>query len=331
MSRSERNVLPPLFVSFLLVVVCGSIARADSGESAGRAVAGFDQGERAGDRTTLTINGAEFAFRYCPPGEFLMGSGEEERARAVSPDMPRALQKIAEGLLSIETRRKVVLTKGFWLMETELTQAQWEAITGENPSHFKGANLPVETISWRDCDAFVNKLNEELRAAPEGWRFRLPTEAQWEYACRAGSTSPFPWGDSLNGDRANCDGSEPYGTEAPGAFLKRTRPVGSYGANAWGFCDTSGNVSEWVLDYFGEYPSAEVVDPARVAFGDDFDFDENGVGSWKRATGLFRIDRGGSWKDAALNCRSAGRFKADPDKRDAILGARLALVSDSQK
>ncbi|MBQ9875429.1 MAG: SUMF1/EgtB/PvdO family nonheme iron enzyme [Thermoguttaceae bacterium] len=141
MSKRFANVwttsLVVFFLASCLALVCCDgeagetpIRSETASESIGRAVGGFDEGELAGDRATLTIKGTEFAFRYCPAGEFLMGSPERE-----------------EGRDEEETQHKVVLTKGYWLMETELTQAQWEAITGENPSGFKGENLPVETVS----------------------------------------------------------------------------------------------------------------------------------------------------------------------------------------
>ena len=260
----------------------------------GRNVSGFDEGELAGDRATLTINGAEFAFRYCPAGEFLMGSPLSEKGRE-----------------SDETQHKVVLTKAYWLMETELTQAQWEAITGENPSYFTGENLPVESVSWNDCEAFVNKLNEELKAAPEGWRFSLPTEAQWEYACRAGTTAAFSFGDSLNGDNANCDGNYPYGTRTKGPYLEKTSPVRSYASNAWGLYDMHGNVWEWCKDRYGVYPTGGVKDPKGLVAGSD------------------RVRRGGCWSSYAGYCRSANRNRDDADGRFIYLGARLALVSTS--
>ncbi|MBQ9875352.1 MAG: formylglycine-generating enzyme family protein [Thermoguttaceae bacterium] len=264
----------------------------------------------AGERRVMEIAGVEFAFRYCPPGEFLMGSPEDEPERE-----------------DVETQHKVVLTRGFWLMESPLTQKQWKAVAGFNPSKFKGENLPVETISWNDCDKFVKTLNEKLSELPEGWRFSLPTEAQWEYACRAGTTTPFPWGNSLNGDNANCDGNYPYGTEETGTYLKKTTPVGSYWSNDWGLYDMCGNVYEWCLDYYGEYPKGEVVDPARLDSGDEKDWDDDGNTVWEKGAGSDRVRRGGCWGSYAVYCRSAYRNWYDADRRNYIaLGARLALV-----
>ena len=282
MKRNPRSVATSaraLFAVFSLAILGLAIARADDA---------FDGEHSAGDRATLTIDGVEFAFRYCPPGEFLMGSPEDEPEREYD-----------------ETQHNVVLTRGFWLMETPLTQKQWEAVAGFNPSCFKGENLPVERISWNDCDKFVKTLNEKLSELPKDWRFSLPTEAQWEYACRAGTTTPFPWGNSLNGDNANCDGRGPYGTEEEGPYLEKTSPVGSYWSNDWGLYDMCGNVEEWCLDYYGEYPKGEVVDPARLDSGDEEVWDDDGNTVWEKGAGS--------------------------DWRYDDLGARLALVSTSSR
>ena len=130
-----------------------------------------DREGKAGELMVLTIKGIKYPFRWCPPGTFEMGVGE--------------------GYL-----RHVMLTHGFWMLETEVTQAMWENIMRKNPSHFKGKKLPVEQVSWDDCQEFIKKLNG-LKVAPKGYLFSLPTEAQWEYACRAGTTTPFHFGKDL--------------------------------------------------------------------------------------------------------------------------------------
>ena len=156
----------------------------------------------AGTRKALTIKGVEFAFRWCPAGTFTMGSPTSEAER-----------------FDDETRHKVTLTKGFWLLETSVTQGMYRAITGSNPSAFKsGDNYPVEQVSWFDCQSFCESLNA-LNVAPAGFEFRLPTEAEWEYACRAGTTTPYFWGSTLNGNKANCDGNLPYGGVSEGRYL----------------------------------------------------------------------------------------------------------------
>ena len=247
--------------------------------------------QKAGDRHVLKINGVEFAFRYCPPGEFMMGSPEKEEGRS-DKETPR---------------HKVILTKGYWLMETELTQKQWKALTSEKSSRFKGDDLPVEWINWDDCQELIKKLNDHS-SKPSGWQFNLPTEAQWEYACRAGAETPFFWGSSLNGDKANCNGNNPYGTTTKGKYLKKTSPTGSYAPNAWGFYDMHGNVWEWCQDWYGNYPEGEAIDPVGADAGSR------------------RVVRGGGWFLNAVHCRSATRGWFKPDERRDFLGVRLALI-----
>ena len=178
---------------------------------------------------------------------------------------------------------------------------------GDNPSHFKGASRPVEIVSWNNCQEFVAKLNN-LGFAPSGLRFALPTEAQWEYACRADTTTPFFWGDSLNGDQANCNGNYPYGTNVKGKYLRKTSPVGSYSANPWGLFDMHGNVWEWCADWRGAYPTGAVTDPRGPA------------------DGSYRVLRGGCWYRNARLCRSAFRYFYDVVYRYYYFGFRLSLV-----
>ncbi|MDO4575234.1 MAG: formylglycine-generating enzyme family protein [Planctomycetia bacterium] len=187
------------------------------------------EGRMAGERMVKTAYGVEFAFRWCPAGCFMMGSPSSELGRDDD-----------------ETQHRVTLTKGFWMLETEVTQAMWESVMGDNPSYFKGSNLPVEKVSWDDCQKFCQKLRSQ------GLNVQLPTEAQWEYACRAGTTTPFSFGSTLNGDKANCDGNYPYGASTEGTYLKKTAPVGSYSPNAWGLYDMHGNVYEWCADWKGD-------------------------------------------------------------------------------
>src|SRR5262249_12674934 len=148
---------------------------------------------------------------------------------------------------------KVKLTRGFWLGKYEVTQSEYQQVMGANPSMFsaggpgrsslKGldsAQFPVERVLWKDALEFCQKFTEQERAAgrlPREWEYTLPTEAQWEYACRAGTTTVYSFGDSLNGDNANCNGTRPHGIETKGRFLKRTTNVGSYDPNNWGLHD----------------------------------------------------------------------------------------------
>ncbi len=235
-------------------------------------------------RTLNLPGGAEMEMIYCPPGEFMMGSPANE-----------------EGRYDRETQHRVRLTKGFWLGKYPVTQRQWRSVMGGNPSAFQGDDLPVERVSWDDCQAFIKKVNAAL-----GCGARLPTEAEWEYACRAGTTTAYFWGNALNGNRANCDGNYPCGTAKKGPYLEKTTPVGKYGANPWGLCDMHGNVWEWCADWYGEYPTGSVTDPTGPASG----------GS--------RVLRGGSWRNGARYCRSAYRSSSYPGLRDFSLGFRLS-------
>ena len=240
-------------------------------------------GPKHKDVKTLTLpGGATMEMIYVAPGSFTMGSPTGEAGR-----------------FGEETQHRVTLTKGYWLGKYEVTQRQWRSVMGDNPSFFKGDDRPVEKVSWEDCQTFIQKVNAQLNCGA-----RLPTEAEWEYACRAGTTTAYHWGNALNGDRANCCGDGPCGTTAQGPNKGETTPVGSYSANPWGFYDMHGNVSEWCNDWWGIY-SGDVVDPQG--------------GLW----GNYRILRGGSWGCYAKFCRSACRFGFSPDSRHLDYGFRL--------
>ncbi len=188
----------------------------------------------------------------------------------------------------------VVLTKHFWLAKTEVTQAQWESVMGSNPSSFKAPNLPVENVSWEDAQAFIAKLNEK-KILPPGWEFALPTEAQWEYACRAGEKGPYSGGSlDVVGWYSKNSGS-------------KTHEVGQKKANAWGLYDMHGNVSEWCADWHE-------------------DTLKGGTDPTGPSSGGSRVFRGGSWRDLASGCRAARRNGGSPGDRYFYLGFRPALV-----
>lgn len=264
-------------------------------------------GKTAGERKTLTINGVEYAFRWRPAGSFTMGSPEWEEGRSDN-----------------ETQHRVTLTKGFWLLETEVTQKMWKSAMGTHPSCFcstgKGSSLvsgmntddfPVEQVSWDDCQNFIRKLQS---SAPDGWEFSLPTEAQWEYACRAGTMTPYNFGDKISVYQANYGyrlSGDPLGDSSTSfTYVKdtlgRTTKVKSYVANVWGLRDMHGNVSEWCADYFRNYLNDGKPDPmcSTISFA--------------------RISRGGSWCSGAELCRSAYRGGAPPFSQIICLGLRLA-------
>jgi formylglycine-generating enzyme required for sulfatase activity len=187
-------------------------------------------------------NSIGMKFVWIPPGSFMMGSSRKE-----------------DGRRDNETRHKVTLTKGFYLGAYAVTQEQWQAVMGNNPSyHRHGKNLPVENVSWDDCQEFLRKM-----AKKDGRAYRLPAEAEWEYACRAGTTTPYHYGEMISTDQANFDGTTlPSGNTRKGIFRNKTTPVGSFSANAWGLFDMHGNVWQWCADlYVGDYPEIAVVDP----------------------------------------------------------------------
>ena len=198
---------------------------------------------------------------------------------------------------SNEEQVKVTLSKGFWMGKTEVTQAQWQALMGKNPSHFKGANLPVESVSLNHAQEFLKKIDEVL-AATDGWKTMLPTEAQWEYAARAGESWLYSGSDKL-------DEVAWYGDNSS----DKTNSVGMKKANAWGLHDMSGNVTEWCRDWYGE----------KLPGGTD----PQGA-----ASGTYRVSRGGSWRSHAFNSRVAYRYYYfNPTYTDGYIGFRVLRSS----
>jgi formylglycine-generating enzyme required for sulfatase activity len=224
----------------------------------------------------------EIVVRWIPSGRFTMGSPSSEKGRDTD-----------------EVEHEVVLSWGLFLAETECTQGQWEAVMGSNPSYFKGTDRPVEQVSWEEAVEFCRKLTLKQRqegVLPEGWEWRLPTESEWEYAARAGTTGArhgeldsIAWHGGNSGDK--------------------THGVKGKQANAWGLHDMIGNVSEWCGDWYGEYPTGNVTDPSGPS------------------SGYSRVYRGGSWVNDAGLARSAFRFRFDPGFRSNFLGFRPALSS----
>lgn len=199
------------------------------------------------------------------------------------------------------SQHQVTLTKGFYLGKYEVTQAQWERVMGNNPSHFKGADRPVGKVSWNDAVEFCKKLTEMEKKAgrlPQGMSYQLPTEAQWEYACRAGTTTVYSWGDTITKTNANYRKN-----------VVEATPVGKYPANPWGFHDMHGNVSEWCADWYGDYPSGAVTDSEGPASGSP------------------RVMRGGSCYNTGSNLRSARRNGITPSFRYNALGFRVGFQS----
>lgn len=232
------------------------------------------------------INSVGMKFVWVPPGSFMMGSPSEEKDRQPN-----------------ESRHKVTLSKSYYMGVYPVTQGQWQAVMGINPSCFKGDDqLPVETVSWEDCQRFLTKLR-----AMERRPYRLPTEAEWEYCCRAGTTTPFHFGETLFTDQANYNGMLTYGDGKKGVYREETTPVSRFPANAWGLHDVHGNVFQWCQDWYGDGPRADAVDPQ----GPD--------------KGAYRVLRGGSWYSFPRYCRSASRLRAAPGYRDSLCGLRVCL------
>ena len=232
--------------------------------------------------------GAEMELVYCPFGEFMMGSPTTEEGRVIN-----------------ETQHRVRLTKSFWLGKYPVTQAQWKSVMGNNPLGFKGDDRPVECVSWDDCQQFIAKVNAALNCGA-----RLPTEAEWEYACRAGTTGAYGGTGNLDEMGWYGDNSECY-TKMEGGSTDDTeremRPVGTKEANAWELCDMHGNVWEWCQDCYGDYPKGNVTDPIGPA------------------SGKSRVLRGGCWEGLAWFCRSAYRHRSYPGLRYYCNGFRLCF------
>ena len=242
---------------------------------------------------------------WCPPGRFLMGSprGEPERR----PD---------------EGRVEVILTKGFWMGKYEVTQGEWKRVMGNLPGELnaaagEGDDFPVYNVNYAEALGFCSNLTARAIASgqlPRDWGFRLPTEAQWEYACRAGTTTATAFGDKLSSTQANFQGAPYNGAEA-GPALKRATRVGNYLPNAWGLHDMHGNVVEWCRDWYH----------AKLPGGKDPDL-SSVKGTPNRDGTYSRVRRGSAWTDAGWASRSAFRQRFEPERRADHIGFRVALV-----
>ena len=243
-------------------------------------------------------NSLGMKFALIPAGKFLMGSPESEEDRDED-----------EG-----PQHEVEITRPFSLGVHPVTQEQYKKVMGKNPSRFTrkkggGANHPVEQVSWEEAVEFCHKLTGRPEEKASGRTYRLPTEAEWEYASRGGanSSSPFFFGDSLSSAQANFDGNFPYGGAAEGPYLQRTTPVGSYRPNAFGLFDMHGNVWEWCADWYDAnyYEQSPRQDPQGPQNGN------------------LRVLRGGSWPNVGRYCRSACRYGLEPGNRISFIGFRV--------
>lgn len=265
------------------------------------------------DNNVVTIiNQTDDGMLLIKGGTFEMGSPDDEMQREDD-----------------EVRHSVAIDD-FYISPYEVTQKQYEDLTGENPSNFKGDNLPVENVSWYDAIEYCNLLSEKEGLTPVytidgdevSWDlsangYRLPTEAEWEYAARAGTTTPFNTETSISDEEANYYGHYPYGIEEnyfsqenldtqPGEYRQTTVEVGSFAPNNWGLYDMHGNVREWVYDYYGAYDTENTDNPTGPS------------------TGTLKVNRGGGWNDYAKHLRSAYRSSLPPEQSDSNLGFRIA-------
>ncbi len=248
--------------------------------------------DRYGLWIDVVIGGPVQRFRWIEPGEFVMGSPDAEQDRD-----------------AIEGPQHLVrLTEGFWLADTACSQAVWETVMGSNPSSFKDdPQNPVEQVSWDDVDEFLHKVGELL----PGVEAALPTEAEWEYACRAGAEMAFNWGEGITPAQANYNGKFTYADGRPtGEFRAKTVPVKSFAPNAWGLCQMHGNVWEWCADGMRPY---------------DGEAQDNPRGETGAAVDAQRVVRGGSWLDVPGWLRAAFRSRKHRSRRDNNRGFRFSL------
>lgn len=240
-------------------------------------------------------NGVKLEMAAIPGGTFMMGSPENEA-----------------GKKDWESPQHQVTVPSFFMGKYPVTQAQYQAITGNNPSYTKGSNRPVQQVSWNNAVAFCEKLSQRT-----GKTYRLPSEAEWEYACRAGTTTPFHFGETITTDLANYNGNYTYGQEPKGVYREKITEVGSFGvANNFGLYDMYGNVSEWCQDHWhSSYEGAPTDGSAWL------DIEEN---TNKRLLhGGARLLRGGSWHDFPVDCRSACRDYNFLDYDNLYMGFRV--------
>jgi uncharacterized protein (TIGR02996 family) len=266
----------------------------------------------AGVRPTvpLLVNSLGQQLALIPPGQFMMGSPANQPSRYSDED----------------PWHRVEITRPFYLSTTPVTQAQYQGLTGQNPSHFssqgegkgrvhklKTQAFPVENVSWFDAKSFCVRLSELPEERRAGRVYRLPTEAEWEYACRAGiRCDQFHVGSSLSSLQANIDGNQPFGDAPLGPCLGRPCPVASFLPNAWGLYDLHGNVWEWCADWYdaGYYRSSPLRDPPGPT----------------EVTDGYRSIRGGSWNFRAVTCRTAYRLRLMPEVRTYDVGFRVVCV-----
>ncbi|HEY7308234.1 MAG TPA: formylglycine-generating enzyme family protein [Gemmataceae bacterium] len=257
------------------------------------------------DDTKEITNSIEMKLVSIPAGKFVMGSPAGEAERGVGED-----------------QHEVAITRPFYLGVYPVTQRQYLKVMGKNPSFFQtknGGSLehPVEQVRWGEAGEFCKRLSALTEEKKAGRTYRLPSEAEWEYACRAGTTTTFNVGDALSSKQANFNGNFPYGRAEKGPFLGKTAKVGSYPANAWGLYDMHGNVLQWCNDWYDP-------DYYKKSPKDNPKGPEKGVVSTTFGSNFFVVVRGGFWLDEGRGCRSARRFRLQQSEPYRWTGFRVA-------
>lgn len=301
-----------LLVAILIVVGIVGIIFAISNEKNNRT-----NNSSSGENINNNVEVGEDGLVLINGGTFEMGSPETEMQREID-----------------ETQHEVTVSD-FYIGKYEVTQKEYKDVMGENPSNFSGENLPVENVTWYDAIEYCNRLSEQEGLTPVytidgenvSWDrsangYRLPTEAEWEYAARAGTTTPFNTKTSISDEEANYYGHYPYGIEEnyfsqenletePGQYRQTTVEVDSFSPNNWGLYNIHGNVAEWCFDYYGEYDLENTYNPSGPT------------------TGTLRINRGGGWNDYAKHLRSAYRASTTPNQGMSNIGFRVARNGDN--
>lgn len=296
--------IAPKCVSLAVLFAAGPLLAAPIQQRASLSRTAAFAGSTAGAKRT--VFGVPMC--WCPPGRFVMGSPRDEPERRPGEDQV-----------------EVTLTRGFWMARYETTQGQWKRVMGRLTGPLtkelpEGEKFPVGNVNFAEAEAYCKKLTELARKAgelPGGWEFRLPTEAQWEYACRARTTTATSFGNSLSSKQANFRGDHPYNGGIAGPALGRAAKVGSYAPNAWGLYDMHGNTFEWCRDWYH----------ARLPGGRDPDLYSAKATALPNRDGTYsRVRRGGAWVDDGWACRSAFRLRFEPERKYDHIGFRVVAV-----
>jgi len=287
MLKYTFQIFASFFISFLVLAFFAVAGAAADDKGSDKVPSSIErQGPQAGERAVLVWEDMEIYFRWCPPGTFTMGSPDHEAGRFPG---------------NWERKHEVQLTQGFWMLETEVTQRLYQKVVGNNSSFYQSADHPVERIGFPQCVAFCSRFSELTRT-----RAVVPTEAQWEYACRAGKSEPWNFGTEPEGKGRFCIKDND---------VQGTVPAASYPPNAWGLYDMHGNVAEWVSDWFD--PDYYLISPAVDPRGTE--------------KGSNKILRGGGWSSPAKCCRSAFRnLDVEPYACASSYGFRFIIVPSSE-